>query len=535
MLSVDLLKIESVFNDSADRYDQKGISIVGNNIVIGEVSTISDSSRTGAFGNTTNSIAIGDIDTASSNINIGRIVSKNWDRPVAIVNCSDWDIGSVDVENYLRAVYIKDSVRGRINGGSIRGLSPSSKGRAGENGLLIEATVSDGSVQDIHINNLTVEDAGEHSFRIGGQKVTRDVWFNSCSSYRSGSGIGTGIGSDGQGGCGFKVLGATAVYGSRHQNINYTDCHVYDINNHRQETGLNFAGFYMGKVVGGSISNCSVGLTELSSSYVTPSSTSCDNGIELIGVEDVRISNPSIYHARNDGVLILDYVQSGFDWGICTNIVISGGNIANPLKNCVHLRATNATIRRVSTSGLLCNGGESALKLEKEGSGSFLNITFDATCWLQSVETLIGAESVLAKLSGTTIGNSFCRGGSVTSDWASQKLKTQAANNLGWSDVVSSIVVTVPVESFIKIPVIRKGQQIFVTSETSQYYCHAYIRPSGSPTSLVISKGTNFDVFNTVLTGVTGTSNFISLGVQDSFIFLENRTTVPREIKITIL
>lgn len=123
-------------------------------------------------------------------------------------------------------------------------------GSPGENGLLIDSLKEDMSTQNCYVYNFVVENSGEHGFRVGGQKIVKDTWFVNCIARRPGRGT-----TENHGGCGFKALGPTTVYGAKHEGVFFVNCVSED---GRAGAAWNFAGFQIGKCYNVHIDNCTV-------------------------------------------------------------------------------------------------------------------------------------------------------------------------------------------------------------------------------------------------------------------------------------
>lgn len=195
------------------------------------------------------------------------------------------DINNVVVENYRTAVYLKDIVRSRFVNFRISGLGAAVNGAPGENGLLLESTTPK-ATSDVVFEDWIVEDSGEHAYRLGGQQTIARVTFNRCVSRRSGSSILSGNLTSGEwhGGCGFKVLGGSVVGATRHKDIIFNECKVFDVN---QTFGTypaghgvnNFTPFMIVLADGVQLNGCVVDGEDLATSCRYGFLTSCCNGV----------------------------------------------------------------------------------------------------------------------------------------------------------------------------------------------------------------------------------------------------------------
>lgn len=422
-IEADRLAFDFVGADT-DRYNEKGITVNGDYHNIGSIRLTAANSRTGANGSTYNAIVVGpEAGTLSKGVRIGCIETANWDRPVFLQRLEDWWVGRIECDTYRRAVYIKDCIDGEIASGQTSTTSPSATGKAGDNSILIEAVEDHFSTRNIRVSNFDSRDSGEHGFRIGGQKSVRGIWHVNCSAKNSGSGYGTGTEPDDHGGCGFKCLGPTGVYGDRHEEIYYVNCTVE--NAITDDDRINFSGFQMGKIIGGGLINP---IVRPSVSDYTYGDQSCGNGIELLGVEDFAITNPIIKKARLSSIYIYDADDSVYDWGITINVKIVGGISDSPGIAAVEVVANFTTFRRISVTGLLCNNGLYALKAAVSGDGAYIGCTFDGETWSVDTELFNGADAWLitgkGQWSGTT---NACRNGSSFNDWSAGTFKVMKA------------------------------------------------------------------------------------------------------------
>ena len=536
-VKIDKLVVEFVGSSNA-QFLERGILIVGSNIQIGEIVITADNSQTGANSGSYNAIKIGpDAGTLKSNINIGSIKTVNWDRPVVLQNITQWQIGRVECIIYRRGAYIKDCSHGEILGGHCHGASPTNTGRTGENGILIESVASNFATNNIRINNFHVEDAGEHGFRIGGQKIIENIWHIGCSAENVGLGNGSAPPpeDDDHGGCGFKVLGPTSIYGAKHQGIHYLNCSVKQVVLDNPSFALNFAGFQIGKVDGGSLVDCSVRPFIPNDSYAGPTIYSCENGIEIIGCENLTITNPSIFFPRNSGLYFYDFEQVGVDWGLMENIKVIGGVIRNPVVSSIDSNANYSTLRRIVITGLLADGGQYVLKASKTGSGNFIGCSFNGEVWNQTISLLDGASDWMVglqgQIAGTLTGNN-CRNGSWFSDWGNGVFRIR--ETYSWANATTSFQVTLNDDEAIYFAPRRSDGHVFISMQGTAYYGHAWMRTS-TAASVKVSGGASFAVTNAILTGTTGTDGNVTLGAQPGLLYLENRSGNSQTISITQL
>jgi hypothetical protein len=390
-------------------FNEVGVQITGSNVILGEFICDAPVIQTGANASTYQALQIGDGTTAISNIRIGRLRSKDWDRPFTVQKATDVDIGFIDVDTFRRAVFVKDVINGRFRGAWIRTTSVTSIGSPGDNGVLIEATTAN-AAQNLWFYNWVVEDSGEHGYRCGGQAPMDAVYFVNCIARRPGSGTG-----EDHGGCGFKALGPTSTSNSiNHTNINFINCIAED--GRTDQAATNFAGFHICKVYGGSLVNCQV------RNSGQGSSTAFYNGIEIIGCQDIVISSPNLYRTAGSGIFIYDAASGGgVFWGdLQSRIHIVGGNIIGAGRYGIEAIAANITFRRITTSGVLIepgtDAGDLALSATTSGSGAYLECQFDGTIRAGGATSLVSAADWLVSVRGRFAGTNACANGSTWAD-----------------------------------------------------------------------------------------------------------------------
>ena len=315
-VTIDRLVLETDLDPVTSR-GLKGISIIGDDITIGSIKLISTVPGTGAGAGSRVGIKIGpDTGEKNSNINIGSIVTKNWDRSIVFQNLKRSEILNVYSSCYLRAIYIKNCQNFYIKGGNTEITSPNSVGGPGENSILIESTDVTGNCHDIHIENFDSNDSGEHGYRLGGTLSINNVWFTNCSSYKSGSSIliNNPAAQEWHGGCGFKILGGTININEPHRNIYFSKCHVYDCN---VTPGVfpaghgdgNYSGFQISVAEQVHMDNCT--LKAKNQIY------SAGYGVEILASKYVFINNCDIDNTKNRGIRLYDAGETSYPgWDI---------------------------------------------------------------------------------------------------------------------------------------------------------------------------------------------------------------------------
>lgn len=405
-VTADRLEVECV----GGAEDIGGVIVTGSRVRIGTFKVSNPTPGSGTGASAVNAVRIGPNAGSAEGIHIGELACSNWDRPVTVQNVTRCTIGYISIENYRRGLYIKDAKHLTVMGGHIRGLSPNSLGVAGDNGVLMESLTAHWSCSDVRINNVTIENAGEHGFRVGGQFNIRNVWATNCHSYAHGSG------SAATGACAFKALGATGLFGARHQNIHFIDCSAWDANLAGLAGGSNFAGVQLGKVFGGSVVNFVAGVTPADLASYAESGNSCMNGIEIIGCQKITVTNPQIQRPTNAGIYIYDFTDGVNDWGQTDDISIIGGSTNVPGDAGVEIVCSVITMRRLHIDGHVVNGGNYSMKVAKSGAGAFLNCFARLRSVSPATESFNGCDDWTIQGSGSFTGTNACANGSIYQD-----------------------------------------------------------------------------------------------------------------------
>lgn len=333
--------------------DVSGMKLCGNNIAIGSLSCQAD--RPSQYGVLIQSINGSQL----TNICIRESRIKNFKSAMPIFNVQQAVISNITIEQYVTGVYLRDVSQSYFEQANIYGTSVHSSGGAGNNGLLIESTLSSGSSHSLHFIGWNVRESGEHAYRLGGQLSIQDVWFTNC---RAGK---TGNAKDNQatGGCGFKVLGATSVKGQWHRNIYFDNCHVEDVNTSAKGQG-NFAGFLISNVDNIHITNCSV----IANNYTYSSW----HAYSFESVTNLFLSNNLSDKARQHAIKFVASTYAAHPgWeGIIRNVVIHGGSYSvfqDADSAAIYFTKDSGEAGRVSEinmSGTRIRGGVAAIRIE---------------------------------------------------------------------------------------------------------------------------------------------------------------------------
>ena len=207
-----------------------------------------------------------------------RVYVENFDWAVWLEESRAFEAGWIEVSTYSLGVRIKGGCsQGRIHGGHVHTAGPNTGYMPGYNGLLMENSTSS---DDLRIKNFTVDDAGEHGFRLSGFSTQTNIWFDNCMARNSG-------------GSGFKVLGGEAGENTfRNRGITFNNCTAIDSGSINQ----NCCGFLIQRADDVRLINPVVKKDKKTYSAV--------EGIRLSGVSHVTISKPKILDTHKFGIHI---------------------------------------------------------------------------------------------------------------------------------------------------------------------------------------------------------------------------------------
>ena len=150
-----------------------------------------------------------------------RVYVENYDWAFWADQSPNLRIGWLEVSTYSLAIRFRDCSQLRILGGRAHTAGPNSAYLPGYNGILMESDIAQ---EDVRIDNFTVENAGEHGYRVSGAVAQNNIWFNNCLARNVG-------------GSGFKVLGGpegtSTVY---NRDITFNGCSAIDAGVFNQNT-----------------------------------------------------------------------------------------------------------------------------------------------------------------------------------------------------------------------------------------------------------------------------------------------------------
>lgn len=297
--------------------------------------------------------------TSLENISIGSMKVLNFKSAVLIYYVGLSSFNNIEVNTYVTGVYLRDVYSTNFNGASISLTSPSATGSAGQNGLLVESTLSSSSTNNLRITNWSVANSPEHAYRFGGQLQIQDVWLTNCRATLPGN-----SGAIATGGSGFKILGATYDQTQRHRDFFLDNCIVEDVSTIGNGIG-NFCGFLVSVADNIHISNCSV--LRRGNTY------SCWHGYSLDSVTGVFLTNNYCDSAKQHAIRVTASYLAAYPAtdGVNKNINIVGGYygvdnaaVSSVLRLNADGASTPGTVEGMKITGASFSGGNAAVRAE---------------------------------------------------------------------------------------------------------------------------------------------------------------------------
>lgn len=313
-----------------------------------------------------NALFVGDTNTANfrTNIKIRNIGITNWQLPVRVRNVRNSRFSNGIIQNFIVGLYVQDTIDVVFEKFEIKGQSAAATGGAGNNGVLIEATIADQSVKNLTFRDIVVENAAEHSYRIGGSFTCQDVTFDRCLSRKPGSKPG----NLSTGGAGYKTLGTV---GHEHKNIRYINCTTED-GNYSGIGGVdNHSAFNLGFIQGLTLENPVVRNNEQPISAMV--------GLIMFACSNVDIINPRFTNTQQQAIkLVKDNVEV-FPIPGLNNIRIRGGFLDNGTTSVVlTMNPTSAVFKNILIDTVMSRGA-AAVRCETpttvgEAVGAYNNV-----------------------------------------------------------------------------------------------------------------------------------------------------------------
>jgi hypothetical protein len=433
-VSIDRLELETPGGSGGD----KSVRIRGSNVEIGSIAI--NATAEGVYNSVNYAVEIesNPSGTQLSDIKIGGLTTVNFSTAVFAKNVKRLSISNIDCEKYRVGVYLRDVCDSVFDVAHMHGLGAAANGTNGENGLLMESTLSSGSTNNIVFRNWLVEDSGEHGFRIGGSLTVRDISYIDCISKRPGSAILGGNPSSvvWTGGCGFKVLGSGTDLAERHKNIFFTRCGVVDVN-------MTFGAFPGGH----GVNNFTPFLIVLANNVhltdcwikAEDQTYSCRNGLLTTSVDGLFVTNPNFRDCESTAFKpyeeVSDPLYPAQDTPI-ENLTITGGllEVTAPSSGIVFYVdvAAEWDHKNWKMSGTTIRGGATAVRINTVAGGSYTNISLDYTYLDTNVVDASDA-------SPSVLGNNYaCL--NVVAPWRPSAFSPAALDGSVWRSTSDGIV-----------------------------------------------------------------------------------------------
>lgn len=383
--NIDTLKITVPTGVRRDRL----VGITGSNVSIGSIFITSVDVQT-----TTDANDYGVQISNNSQVRIGYIQVKNYDRAVILNTTSNVSIGGVSIESYVRGIWITNTKYASIGRSRIYTRSVNASASPGHNGVLMSAD-TDYATTDITLENFLIEDSGEHAIRIAGPATIAYVKLLHPHVVRAGA-------------CGIKVLGTDSGSPTSRNNTIIIDTPLIEDCDPSTGFATNRCGIQLQYVDN----------VQVISPQIKATNTSYCAAYGILGysVNDLSISNPMVFNAVYDGLYL-----SGIN-GDCARMLVAGGEFRANGRHGVNIETDVNTMRRVIIDGSSLDGN----------TGLGFNIT-----------TLGGGNYVSCLMKAKTYGNTAGAGACGSIGWTMEIFGTPdatpisgitAANSSRWSD-----------------------------------------------------------------------------------------------------
>jgi hypothetical protein len=380
-VSIDALIITTPGGTSGDR----AIRITGSNVEFGNLSITAAAQGNSISTNYAVEIESSPSGTQLSDITIRNFYCKYFSTAIFAKNVTRMIVENVIAEYYSLAVYLRDVTYSDFSSVTCQYLGAAVDGTPGENGLLIEASLTSYSSRFLRFSGWQVSDAGEHAYRLGGQLAISDVWFDDCTATRPGSAIlgGNTSGGEWHGGCGFKVLGGNTTTTEFHQNIHFTNCGVIDCNTTygTYPTGHGVNNFTPWLIVMAKNVHLSSCWTKAVGQPIV-----ARNGVLFTAVDGLFLDNLSVRDASLTALKPYQEASNpsypGSDLPI-KNLVVTGGlyevTTATGGIPFYFEEAADQAHENWMVNSATFKGGASAIRINTVGTGSFTDLFFDFT------------------------------------------------------------------------------------------------------------------------------------------------------------
>lgn len=530
----------------------RAVRIVGSNVKIGvfSVNALVDASNDN--GSAALTIGSNPAGTQLTNIDIGVMDVTRMSTTVDVTYVTRMKVGASISTHYRTAYYLKDVSNSEFNNAECKLLGGAVNGRPGENGLLLESSLSSGGSHDLTFNNWSVQDSGEHAYRLGGQLAIKNVTFNSCVAVRPGSSILSGNLTSGEwhGGSGFKVLGGNTTITEFHEDIFFNDCGVIDCNvtygTYPAGHGVNnFQPFLVVMAKNVHLDNCwTKAVAQPFVSRFGILATACDglflDGCNFRAVELVPLrpyeETPVAGYPGSDLPLINFYVTGGL-YEIQTTT--PGNGIGLNMADNAKYAHKNWVL-----DGVNIRGGAQAARIEAVSTGSYENINLgfnyggsNVNESAYSTPVVSGPAYALAKTIAPWRAAASTPSVIDGSEWTGTNDGRIRRKGMGaWVLDLTTYKFSLATDSFTTVvPPAADTGFIFITGDGIATQMMGWYRATASPASSKYSGAATAAMVNTALTGTTGAAGNITIGVQNNLIYIENRNGSTNTFKITFI
>lgn len=544
---MDSISVETPGGPAGDR----AVRILGSGVHIGKFSV--KAIAEGVYNSANSALDIGSNPAGIelSDITIDDLSSENMSSVLSASYVTRLKVSGVDVKKYRTGFYLKDVSNSEFNNVSCEIMGAAVDGRPGENGLLIESSISSGSSHDLIFNNWHVRDSGEHAYRLGGQLAIRNVWFNGCIATRPGSSILGGRTTSGEwhGGCGFKILGGNNTITEYHENIFFDSCGVIDCNltygTYPAGHGVNnFQPWLVVMAKNVHLNSCwtKADAQDVVSRYGIIATSSSGLFLNNCNFKDVALvpirpyeETPIPGYPGSDGPLVGMYVTSGL-YEIKSST--PGSGIGMYMQDNAKYAHKDWILDSVNFIG-----GASAVRIEPVAEGSYSNIILDFKYGGSNVDEQTYTTPVVS-------GGAYALVTAIA-PWRTSAISPSAINSSSWVDAASGrcrnkvngswifdlvYKFSIADDSFVAFdPPASDTGFILITGDGVQTNVMAWYRATSSPASLKYFGAAQTAIVNTALNGTTGTDGNVTIGVQNGKIYLENRNGAKNNFKITFV
>ena len=301
---IDELNIKFSGNKNIERLVQ-----IKGNVKIGKINIIADDQK-GISNDTLDAALV----LNGDNIYIDDIVIKNFDYSLTIHKCTNLNIKNINIQSFVRGVYIRTCKDVYINYLHTSINSPNATFNPGHNGLLIEES------ENINIPYINISDCGEHGIRLG---ATRDGVY-SQKDFNFGKVILKRCGR-----CGFKALTSED---NIIKNINIDELITIDVN-YNGAVGDNKDSLRLEGV-----ENVVVGRINAKKELNT---RSCSNIVYITNAKHVLIDSVVGNNTAKEGILVTD------ERGIVNDLFIKNINIRATDLELIKVNHKTETLRDI--------------------------------------------------------------------------------------------------------------------------------------------------------------------------------------------